>query len=178
MNVLYTNADSLLNKKDELAARIEEMKDEAPQIIIVTEYKPKNKRFAPEIAEYNLDGYVMSNTNPDSHGRGTMIYISSSCSANEVKLRDQDEESLWMEVNTIDQGKMILGGVYRSPNASNEANRRINDNITELCSEHNNHKIVIVGDFNMPNIEWNTGTTSNRRDHDFIETISTFSYIN
>ena len=34
------------------------------------------------------------------------------------------------------------------------------------------HKIkIIVGDFNMPAIEWSTRTTINKRDHEFIETI-------
>ena len=52
-NILYSNVDGLINKKDELMSIIE--KDQ-PKIIALSEIKPK-RQYDFNIAEYNIPGY-------------------------------------------------------------------------------------------------------------------------
>jgi len=52
----YTNTDSLINKLVELKFLAENSKIK-PLIIAVTEVKPKNSRFSPQLSEYQLNGY-------------------------------------------------------------------------------------------------------------------------
>ena len=53
---IYTNADQLNDKFNELQLLV---KTHDPDIIAITEVKPKNCRFQPQIGEYLHDGYNM-----------------------------------------------------------------------------------------------------------------------
>ncbi len=66
LNCLYTNADSLTNKLDELKGLV---KDTQPDLIGITEVKPKNNRYNIGPAELKLDGYVIFH-NLEQEGRG------------------------------------------------------------------------------------------------------------
>ena len=56
---MYTNADSLRNKLEELKFRIEQ-ESERPNVICITEYKAKNcKKSIPELSEYGIEGYTL-----------------------------------------------------------------------------------------------------------------------
>ena len=47
-------------------------------------------------------------------------------------------------------GKAVIGVVYRSPNSSATNNGKLLNCIHELSHRH----LVIMGDFNYPNIDW------------------------
>ena len=51
LNSFYTNADQLFNKMEELIAR---PRDSKPNIIGITEVKPKLNRYKPALAEFSL----------------------------------------------------------------------------------------------------------------------------
>ena len=71
---IYTNVDTLLNKRPELQALISVYH---PHVIGITEVKPKNSRYDLSLAEIQLDGYeVFHNLKED--GRGVYLYISCS----------------------------------------------------------------------------------------------------
>ena len=79
--MVYTNADSLRNKLDELKIRIQNAKPK-PQVICITEFKgkhPGNNQI--EMVEYNLDGYnLIHNNDTDTCHRGVLIYVDKSLS--------------------------------------------------------------------------------------------------
>ena len=78
LNVLYTNADSLLNKKDELQSNLALGKKD---IIAITEVIPKTHKELNE-PEYQLPEYEMFvNKNPK---RGVALYISKELNPQEV----------------------------------------------------------------------------------------------
>ena len=56
LSCIYTNADQLNNKFNELQLMV---KTHDPDIIAITEVKPKNCRFQPQTGEYLLYGYNM-----------------------------------------------------------------------------------------------------------------------
>ena len=51
---MYSNADAIMNKRTELEALVEIHK---PEIISITEAKPKNCRFEIQPSEVQLSGY-------------------------------------------------------------------------------------------------------------------------
>ena len=73
----YTNADSLMNKRDELAARI--LLDQ-PDLIFITEVLPKNTNSSIEMSELTIQGYGLF-TNIDKEKRGVCIYTLSELKA-------------------------------------------------------------------------------------------------
>ena len=56
INVLYTNADQLPNKLDELKTRID---IEKPHIIAIVEVNTKSCQNKPELIIFNIDGYTL-----------------------------------------------------------------------------------------------------------------------
>ena len=60
LSCIYTNADQLNNKFNELQLLVHAQK---PDVIAIIEIKPKNSRYLPIIGEYILDDYNMWSTN-------------------------------------------------------------------------------------------------------------------
>ena len=147
---MYTNADSLLNKRDELLAAIAK---EEYDIISISEIKPKTHKDV-NLTEYQLPGYEMF-LNKDIK-RGVALYVKKDINPQEVStLNDHNfQESIWCKVERGGQS-LLLGTVYRSPNSSDENDFNLfnlmNDN--EIIQKKYN-KICIMGDFNFPSINW------------------------
>ena len=77
LKVLYTNADSLLNKRVELDALID---IHNPSIIGIVEVKPKNSRYEVQECEIGIKGYqTFHNLNGD--GRGVCLHVHLICIA-------------------------------------------------------------------------------------------------
>ena len=72
LNIWYTNADTLTKDK------IQELKDDInasspPDIIAVTEIKPKNYTKELQIVEYMIDGYEFESVNLKQQGESASI---------------------------------------------------------------------------------------------------------
>ena len=73
MRILYTNADSLHNKLQELKLLISSL-EHTPQIIAITEVNNKSNNKAV-INEFNIPGYELYITNLEEISRGMIIYV-------------------------------------------------------------------------------------------------------
>ena len=82
LSCIYTNADQLNNKFNELQLLV---KTHDPDIIAITEVKPKNCKFQPLIDEYLLDGYNMRGANIENKsGRDCLLYAKIQLCAKEI----------------------------------------------------------------------------------------------
>lgn len=167
----FTNADTLTNKMDELKTRI--LIHDA-MIIGINEVLPKNSRYSPTNAELHIDGYDMfiNNAGNDEGIRGTALYIRSELKATEVTMKTVFKEQIWVSMNLSGGNKLLVGCVYRSPSSSEENNRKLYDLITEAGERKYSH-LVIMGDFNFKNIDWNANATDykNKNEYKFVETV-------
>ena len=104
------------------------MADVSPNIIGLTEMKPKNPRYLLQEAEIGIDGYECWPA-ISSSGRGVAIY-------------------------TMCRGdKLLVGCVYRSPNSTNENNALLLE-LLKLATNGRHSHVVIMGDFNYLEIDW------------------------
>ena len=89
--------------------------------------------------------------------RGVAIYAHVSLNAQLLNtLNDSGfEESVWCQISTINNTKVLLGCVYKCPNTSEQNVKILLSLFIRLCSISNNDKICIMGDFNHPSIKWN-----------------------
>lgn len=71
------------------------------------------------------------------------------------------DDASWCNL-IIDNTTIILGTIYRSP-SDNEACITINRLLNEASLLSN--ELLVVGDFNMRDIEWNTWTTIHSENH-------------
>jgi hypothetical protein len=74
INIMYTNADSLRNKLDELKFKIEN-NQHRPHKICLTEYKQKVSKSFIDMCEYNLEGHNMYRDSESAPGTGVIIYV-------------------------------------------------------------------------------------------------------
>lgn len=167
IHCLYTNADSLLGKRDILKLRIEVYD---PDIIAITEVLPKNYQFPVDInSDFNIEGYsIFTNDNPL---RGVAIYVRNDITAtrNDKLTEHEHNEQVWVDIRNKDGELLTLGAIYHSP-SSTQANRSLLRNMINQAAITSN-KLIVIGDFNMPHIDWETHNARSESDMGFIETL-------
>lgn len=165
---MYSNVDSLLNKKSELEARISVRN---PDIIALVEIFPKNLFHPVDDCELQIGGYNMFL--PAESQRGVIIYCKKNLQSKQVVFKDSDfMESVWCAISSGSE-YFLFGCVYRSPNSSDPNNEALLKLFYEIeNSPHTN--IFIVGDFNLPKIDWDIPSvsgTGNKFARDFVEVL-------
>ena len=161
LKVMYTNADQFLNKKEDLLLNIA---GNEPNIIMITEVIPKaqiNPIEAPrlEIHGYNVHlNFEITESNLGASGiRGVAIYSKEDLEASKVKFNTDFKDHLWVEILLTGNDSLLCGCIYRSPTKEKEATTKstiqVCDIISKAVERHNTH-LLICGDFNYPEIDW------------------------
>ena len=156
----------------------EEIKiDRAPDIITITELKPKNYTRQLTENQYEIDGYKFEQENLKDKGstRGVAMYIKKSLKFLKLEASqiigingNAPREVITIEIKLTENEKLLLSNVYRSPSSDVPENKNIN-NFLECFSQQKHENRVIMGDFNRKDINWETVTSLIEEDTDFIE---------
>ena len=156
MKCLYTNADQLPNKLNELKDRIELYN---PDIIAITEVKPKNPKAANQLSEFALPNYNMFPVNIVSdEGRGIIVYVNDKLRASPIVLQTSYTEYITIRITLDGNNQLLFTSIYRSGSGTDENNRNLITLIEEI-TDLKPDLLAIVGDFNLPEINWDTWTT-------------------
>ena len=86
------------------------------------------------------------------------VHVKKCISASQIHMRSIACDTVWVEIMFENNKKMVLGGVYRSPNTV-ENNNVLWTTIKKVTERYKN-KLLIVGDFNCEDIERENGTTN------------------
>ena len=153
--VFFFNAQSVVKKMDELRAIAT---SEMPDIIAITETWANE---AIGDAHLKIDGYEIigrEDRKDTMGGRGGGIVIHAVKSLHAWKI---EVASSFNQIAVI---KMRCGSVeiklhviYRSPNSNDQNNAALCDHIGEMRGVN-----VLIGDFNMPDIDWGNGVAGSR----------------
>ena len=145
-----------------------------PDIILVDEVKPKRHRYKPFAAEFSLKdiGYEMIPNNLDNEiGRGQAIYYA----MDRIELRQEEfeeskfEEAVFASMKLSDNDSLLVGLFYRS-GSSNQLNcKRLNNLINGICNKGYSH-MLIAGDFNYPDADWDKLSALNTVTQTFMDT--------
>ena len=173
---MYSNVDQLLNKMEDLRLMISA---ENPDIILITEVIPKAQKNPIYEAQMNVSGYEkyvnFNFTDSDlgaSGNRGVAIYVKDDLRADEVKLQTSYDDHLWIEVKLRNNDVLLCGCIYRSPSreTTKETTAKVCDIIREAV-ELNKDRLLICGDFNYPEIDWENDYVKTETVKPFIETL-------
>ena len=159
LKCMYTNADQLSNKFEELLLFI---KEKDLDIIAITESLPKNHTHTPV---FIIPGFQSFQCND---GRGVCIFVKNSYEATTIpNLNSIFTSSMFLKVKLGKDKQFVFGSVYRSPNSSIEENENLCLQIQEVAGLFRSldHKYVITGDFNFPEIDWVALTCNKNKDH-------------
>ena len=79
-------------------------------------------------------------------------------------------EILCIEIPLGDE-RMLLTNMYRSPNSDDEGNQSINNFFRKLPAVKDYQHIMVLGDFNRRDIDWELITASSSEDNKFIDAV-------
>ena len=134
------------------------------EVICVTE-----THFSSDIldAEIYIEGFSMFRKDRDfridnstaniSGGGGSIIYVKNCCNASLVNSFLKAPDSLAVNINTSG-GLISICCIYRSTSLNLEQNNALISCIKSICSERNDFETLLLGDFNLPNVLWETGS--------------------
>ena len=164
LKCVYTNADQLRNKMEELRTRTA---NTDPHIIGVTEVKPKIASFDITEPEIHIPGYnTFHNSLKTGDGnRGCALYIKSNIDAQQVQLNEEFSDSVWVEIKLVGNDKLLVGCIYRSPNSSNVNNKALRQVLVKATEMKYSH-VLLTGDFNFPSINWLTWSVNSTNEED------------
>ena len=139
-----------MNKSEELIAVINHY---GIDIVAVSETLPKNAKDQIQDCELNIHGY--QNFNNHQYGkRGVCIYVKSHLGASNIDVVSCDHLEAIFCVISLEKGdKLLIGCIYRSPNTSGIADEEMR-NLILLCSARSYSHLLLMGDFNYPEISW------------------------
>ena len=151
---MLINARSIVKKVSDIEVYVE---TEHPDILLITESWLKEEISNNEI---QINGYnILRRDRIGSIGGGCLIYYAKALNVKEISLPNNVINSepyiqtLWMQISTHSITQTI-GLCYNSPSSSLEEKTELNSQIKEACSIYKD--VIICGDFNYPNINWET----------------------
>lgn len=164
LHVYYTNADNLLNKFDEFEMFISLNNVD---VAVVTEVFPKNlKATNIDCCEYSMKGFTCFKSEIEESSRGVVIYVRNTIPADYCSVLKQNKfkESVWCVLRLSNGKELLIGGVYKSPSSSSENVRQLNALLTQASALNYEH-LVVLGDFNFPEIDWDSWTVNRNENH-------------
>ncbi|KAA0203751.1 hypothetical protein HAZT_HAZT007552 [Hyalella azteca] len=144
----YTNAHSLVNKRNELDALIDIHR---PSVVGIVEVKPENQRFNVQKCKIALPGFE-SYYNLESKGRGICLHVKSELNPSCKDVKTDFEECMFVNCKLSNSETWTIGLVYLSPSGSEDNNQNMNQllrTVTEAKPQH----LLLLGDFNFPEID-------------------------
>ena len=171
ITVMYANVDqSVTGKMNEILGVIDSRK---PDIILLTEIEPKCKKDPTKIikeSEISIQNYSLFLN--EKRKRGIAVYINKKLNPRDCtkEINENFEECVFCEFESINEEKILIGCMYKSPNSSKE-------NVENMCKTIKSDKIekydvvCIAGDFNYPRIRWAGRDTPTGENEIFLETV-------
>lgn len=119
LKVLYTNADSLLNKMNELETLLS---NNQYDIVAITETLHKNRANSnPQPVEFNLEEFNMYMEDIEGYeGRGVRAYVNNRLRSAQVSLVFHRIEHISIEIATKNEWTLFQC-IYRSPSSNNNS---------------------------------------------------------
>ncbi|XP_072022644.1 uncharacterized protein [Amphiura filiformis] len=151
-----TNAQSLVNKRTELEAIIDDLH---PDVIGITETWCNATIMDSEVTFENYAMFRIGKDSPTGRGGGVILYIHESLSAVACQEMDNDfNTSVWCLIKLERQDNLLVGLCYRSPNSTEQNSQKLYDQLIYTTKVKNVTHLLIMGDFNYPEINWIQGT--------------------
>ena len=153
LNFLYTNADCLTNKRQELQSLLGSLVWK-PSVIIITEVNSKVSFNNLQESEYSLEGYnvFVSNVGVDKFC-GIIIYVDKSILCSQLHVFSKFSEFLFIKIMQGNSCALTIGAIYRRPGSSKDNDMQLFKLINDIVKQ-NPGNLLLVGDFNFPIINW------------------------
>ena len=147
--VLYLNAQSLVNKVNELSCTLSDLE---PDVVLVTETwcNSEISNAYLGVAGYELQTDLRLDRSDTDRGRGGGLLVYTKTG---LQILTCDKTVVFNQYCKFVVRGVTFYLIYRSPNSSTEEVTRLAALIRQVEKD-----CVIIGDFNLPSIDWRSGT--------------------
>ena len=115
---------------------------------------------------------MATNFSKDRQGRkggGVVLYVKKDCECMEINDGDDRMESLWVRIKKkANKTDIIMGVCYRPPIQDQEVDKTLYRQLGEVSRSL---PLVLVGDFNFPDICWIYNTANREQSQRFLERV-------
>ena len=128
-------------------------------LVGITEFKPKNGTI-PQKQLLEIDGYdcFINNNYEDQDTRGVIVYTKQHLKAQLVTndICATYKDSVWIKIPIQNNADMLVGCIYRSGSKEKaiQNDKNLHKMIKHMSLNSGYKCIMIMGDFNHPNIDW------------------------
>ena len=164
LKAIVINCDGLKGQKSQADFRAA-VNNIDPDIIMGCESKIDSS-----IASYSVfpQNYNIIPKDRDKNGGGVFLAIKNSLIVSELPELDSNSEIVWANLHFANAKSIYLASYYRTPNAgpaSLDMLEDLNVSLSSLFSKHPRQvpNLVIGGDFNLGDIDWETWTPTIQR---------------
>jgi len=149
LRILSVNCRSIRNKSSEFIASIDYVK---PDIVCGTESWLSDSIKSSEVFPQD---YVAYRKDRQSAGGGVFILVHRSLVSVEQTNLDSNSESKWVDIQ-LENNKNLLVGVFYMPHRSEKDLYELNRTLQKISDGPNQKQVILAGDFNCPDIDWDT----------------------
>ncbi|KAK4810556.1 hypothetical protein QYF61_004519 [Mycteria americana] len=164
LKCLYTNARSMGNKQEELEAIVHQ---ENYDMVAITETWWDDSHNCSAA----MDGYKLFRR--DRRGRrggGVALYVRECLDSLELDDGDDRVECLWVRIRgKANKADIVVGVCYRPPNQDEETDELF---YKQLGEASRSLALVLVGDFNLPEVCWKYNTAERKQSRRFLECVA------
>ncbi|XP_065411777.1 uncharacterized protein LOC135973241 [Chrysemys picta bellii] len=164
LKCLYTNARSLGNKQGELEVLAQSGNYD---VIGITETWWDNSHDWSTV----MDGYKLFRKDRQGRkGGGVALYVREEYDCSELRYETAEKpESLWIKLRSVsNKGDVVVGVCYRPPDQGDEVDEAF---FWQLAEVARSQALVLMGDFNHPDICWESNTAVHRQSRTFLESV-------
>jgi len=123
-------------------------------------------------AEFIIPGYNVFSADRGGGHRGgeVLLLVSSAYNAVEVKLSNKFADQIWCKVKIRNGEDLVVGVCYRSPNLQ-FSDRDNNNELCNMIEEVHGKSVILMGDFNYPDIDWSSMQGQSRDSQQFVNSV-------
>ncbi|KAG6928006.1 hypothetical protein G0U57_008907, partial [Chelydra serpentina] len=118
-----------------------------------------------------MDGYKLFRKDRQGRkGGGVALYVREQYDCSELQYETAEKpESLWITFRSVsNKGNVVVGVCYRPPDQGDEVDEAFFRQLTEVTRSQ---ALVLMGDFNHPDICWESNTAVHRQSRKFLESV-------
>lgn len=134
-----------------------------PHVILGCESKLNSSLATYSLFPQHYDVYRKDRTNK---GGGVFCAVRNDLVCTEEKSLDKDNECIWSSIQLAKSQKLYIASYYRPPRAGMESLDDLENALNDIPSKHThrNPNIIIMGDFNAPDINWDQNNVDGNSD--------------
>lgn len=101
-------------------------------------------------------------------GGGVAMYVKKSINTTLIQSIEEKTEALWVTIETGEKAILRTGVIYRPPGQEEELDKNLLQDINKMALKG---EVIIMGDFNLPDVNWEESSASSTRSRDILNSL-------